>query len=491
MSIRVRLLLSYVAMLLVPLFLMSIAFVVIVIVSIGDIKPLFKLEIGHQNPFAAIINQEADVAADIRLRHRTDPDSLLDDKLIHDYSERLDAVNMGLVVRKENDILFATPTIGEDALMDLPALGTDEEHFSGGDHYWIVNRKYDVSFSDGARGTIFILANLNFIEWFFTSFLKYIFITLLVIMVVTNGILTYFISRGIIRPLRSLKRAAGEIKEGNLAYAVRPEKRDEIGDLAIAFEEMRQRLKQSVDLQLQYEENRKMLISNISHDLKTPVTSIKGYVEGIMDGVTDTPEKMDRYVKTIYAKAVQMDRLIDELSLFSKLDMGRLLFHFEQIDLAAFVQDCVDEQLVDVEKRGMTLGLSIELVPESLPACITADRDKLKRVFVNVIENAVKYMDKDAGWIRLSVRDAGDAYAVDIADNGQGISAEALPYIFDRFYRADPARNPNTGGSGLGLAIAHQIIEEHHGTITAASKLGIGTTITITLNKHQREDKAE
>jgi signal transduction histidine kinase len=489
MSIRVRLLLSYVAMLLIPLFLMSIAFIVIVIVSIGDIKPLFKLEIGDRNPFAAIINQEADVAADIRVRLRSEPDSLLNEKLIVDYSERLEAINMGLVVRKENAILYATPTIDEIALRDLPALDTDEEHFNGGSHYWIVNRRYNVTLSDGARGDIFILANLNFIEWFFTSFMKYIFITLLVIMVVTNGILTYFISRGIIRPLRSLRRAAGEIKEGNLAYEVRPEKRDEIGDLAIAFEEMRQRLKQSVDQQLQYEENRKTLISNISHDLKTPVTSIKGYVEGIMDGVTDTPEKMDRYVKTIYAKAVQMDRLIDELSLFSKLDMGRLLFHYERIDLAAFVQDCVDEQLMDVEKKGMTLALSIELKPESLPAVISADRDKLKRVFMNIIENAVKYMDKDAGWIRLRVMDAGDAYAVDIEDNGQGIPAEALPYIFDRFYRADPARNPNTGGSGLGLAIAQQIIEEHHGSITAASKLGSGTTITIKLKKQQREDK--
>jgi len=485
MSIRLRLLLSYVAMLLVPLFLLSIAFVVIVIASIGELRPLFSLELGRdQNPIAAIINQEADVAADIRHRHRTNPDSLLEESLIRDYSDRLAAVNMGLVVRQDDAILFATPTISELAVRSLPAYGMDEhDMMEAGDEYWIVNRMYDVTFSDGSKGNLFILANLNFLEWFFRSFLKHIFIALLVVLVLTNGVLTYFISRGIIRPLRSLQRAAGEIKEGNLAYAVRPEKRDEIGELAIAFEEMRQRLKLSVDRQLQYEENRKMLISNISHDLKTPVTSIKGYVEGIMDGVTDSPEMMDRYVKTIYAKAVQMDRLIDELSLFSKLDMGRLPFHYETIDLVAFVQDCVDEQLMDVEKQGMALEWSVELGPESLPAHVTADRDKLKRVFTNIIENAVKYMDKENGWIRLRVREASDAYAVDIEDNGQGISAEALPYIFDRFYRADPARNPNTGGSGLGLAIAQHIIEEHHGTITAASELGAGTRITVTLRK--------
>ena len=112
-------------------------------------------------------------------------------------------------------------------------------------------------------------------------------------------------------------------------------------------------------MQLQYEDNRKDLISNISHDLKTPVAAIRGYVEGIMDGVTDSPEMLDRYVKTIHSKTIQMDHLIDELFLFSKLDLKRLPFHFEEVDLDAFLQDCTEELQMDVEKRGVKLIMKL------------------------------------------------------------------------------------------------------------------------------------
>ncbi len=145
------------------------------------------------------------------------------------------------------------------------------------------------------------------------GFFPLLFFSLLVILVVTNSVLTYLVSRSIIRPLNRLKKAAEEIKEGNLDFSVESASRDEIGQLSNAFEEMRHQLKVSIERQLRFEENRKELISNISHDLKTPITAIKGYVEGIQDGVADTPDKMDKYVRTIYAKADSMDHMIDEL----------------------------------------------------------------------------------------------------------------------------------------------------------------------------------
>jgi signal transduction histidine kinase len=298
--------------------------------------------------------------------------------------------------------------------------------------------------------------------------------------VLTNGLLTYFVSRSIVRPLKALKRAAEQIKEGNLDYVVKSSSKDEIGELFIAFEQMRGKLKHSVDLQFQYEENRKELISNISHDLKTPVTSIKGYVEGILDGVTDTPDKLDKYIKTIYAKATDMDRLIDELFLFSKLDLHNVPFHFEKIDLVRFLQDCTEELHFDMDKKGISLILDM---PMDVSLQIAGDREKLKRVVLNVLENAVKYMDQPQGLISIQLAEQEDWVLVIIKDNGHGISEDALPHIFERFYRADPSRNSNSGGSGLGLAIVKQIIEGHGGEIRAASEIGIGTSIFFTLKK--------
>ncbi|NBD24690.1 sensor histidine kinase [Paenibacillus glycinis] len=486
MSIRIRLLLSYLAMLIVPLALLGISVVVIGFAVFGDLRSVFPLDTNNKNIVAAILTEEADIAADIRLRISGNPDSLRDETLMQAYSDRLGKLNMGLVARIGGREAFASPKFqGTDIAAELPAYGAVQEHrrdmAAGHKRDWILTRQYDIAFADGSKGSYYILMNLDFVGFLFAKFFKLFFIVLLVVLVVINGILTYFVSRSIIRPLRALKRAAGEIKEGNLSYRVTPESRDEIGQLAAAFEEMRLRLQDSVGVQLQYEDNRKNLISNISHDLKTPVTAIKGYVEGIMDGVTDTPEKLDRYLQTIHAKTVQLDRMIDELFMFSKLDLKRLPFHFEAVELRSFLQDCTDELQMDVEKRGMKLIYETSGPLE--PAPVTADRDKLKRVLVNVIENAVKYMDKEDGRIWIGLNDEDNAYRIVIKDNGPGIPADALPHIFDRFYRADPARNANTGGSGLGLAIAAHIVEEHGGTIKAASEPGIGTVIMISMKK--------
>ncbi|MFE5321949.1 ATP-binding protein [Paenibacillus sp. NPDC056579] len=492
MSIRIRLLLSYIAMLLVPVILFGIAVMIISVALLGDVKSIYKPDGSERNTIAAVIEQEADVSAEIRVRSLNSPDSLLESKVQELLDTQLTAIRMALIVRKEGQIVYASPSIDEPELLEaLPAFG------SGGDFHeekmknrgpwndrqahWFITKQNDMLFTDGSKGSAFIAMDMNPLGRFAHRYFSVFLITLLAILVLTNGLLTYFVSRSIIRPLRSLQKAADQIKEGNLDFVVKPESKDEIGELASSFEQMRSRLKQSVQLQLQYEENRKELISNISHDLKTPVTAIKGYVEGIIDGVTNTPEKLDKYVKTIYNKSVQMDRLIDELFLFSKLDLNSQPFHFEQVDLIAFLQDCTDELHMDIEKQGVSF--QFEPQPGVTEAWVAADRDKLKRVLVNIMENAMKYMDKEQGFIRMRMKDEGAAYAIEIEDNGQGIDAEALPHIFDRFYRADRSRNRNTGGSGLGLAIAKQIIEEHEGGITAASEPGGGTVITIRLKK--------
>ncbi|WP_127531670.1 sensor histidine kinase [Paenibacillus kobensis] len=487
MSIRIRLLLSYLVMLIVPLVLLSIAAIILLFTVLGDLSSVFTLDTTNKNPVAAVIGEEADIAADIRDRIDHNPESLLDGTLQQSYDNRLNKINMGLVVRMDDQIHYTSRNLQEtkvaahlppyeDSVVSEPKTMIVDL----GDNDWVLDRQYNFELN-GAKGSYYLLFNLDFVGFLLAKFSKMFLITLLIILAVVNGILTYFVSRSIIRPLRKLQRAAEQIKEGNLTAPVVPESKDEIGTLAASFEAMRVRLKESVELQLQYEDNRKSLVSNITHDLKSPVAAIRAYVEGIMDGVASTPEMLDQYVKTIHRKAVHMDRLIDELFLFSKLDLKGLPFHYEQVDLASFLADCAEELQLDVEKQGVKLEYKPAVKQGT--AIVTADRDKLKRVMVNIIENAVKYSDKADGGVWIELKETDERYDIVVKDNGKGISPEALPFIFDRFYRADTSRNVDTGGSGLGLAIARHIVEEHGGTITAASEPGIGTVIMITLRK--------
>jgi histidine kinase len=250
---------------------------------------------------------------------------------------------------------------------------------------------------------------------------------------------------------------------------------------------MRIQLKESHEIQKQYEDNRKELIAHISHDLKTPITSIKGYIEGIRDGVADTPEKKARYIQTIYTKAVDMDHLIDELFLFSKLDLGKIPFDFERIDIKDYLTDYFEELSFDVRKQNVDLHFQFAPLGNYH---VLADREKFKRVLANIINNSLMYMDKDKKELTISMKSTDENVEISIADNGPGIPEESIPFIFNQFYRAERSRNKLTGGSGLGLSIAKMIIEEHNGMIRLESTLTVGTKITIILPHHSCSEEA-
>lgn len=297
-------------------------------------------------------------------------------------------------------------------------------------------------------------------------------------MILTNIVLTYYMSTRIIRPLLALRLAAGRFSEGELDVPIEVEGKDEIGQLGITFEKMRVRLKESILLQMQYEENRKELITNISHDLKTPITAIKGYVDGIMEGIADTREKHDRYMKTIASKADELDKLIDELFLYSKLDMQKVPFRMQPMSVRGLLSDWSDDLGFELEKNGVALMTDFEVGSSVL---VQVDPDSFKRVLGNVIQNSLKYMDKGSPLIRLSARTDNGHVEIAIEDNGSGIPAEAMPHIFEQFYRAEWSRNSRTGGSGLGLAIAKQIMLAHDGDIRAESVEGEGTRVILTI----------
>ncbi|MBP5331391.1 MAG: HAMP domain-containing histidine kinase [Lachnospiraceae bacterium] len=302
--------------------------------------------------------------------------------------------------------------------------------------------------------------------------------SLMGVIVLTAMVLVIWLYRSIIKPLSVLRMATENIREGNLDFTVSGHHDDELGQLCLDFENMRMRLKEQIDARIKYEQDTIDLISNISHDLKTPLTAIKGYTEGILDGVADTEEKRNKYLKTIYTKAADMQSLVDELSVYTKLDSNIIPYNFKNVNVNSFFSDCVDELSLDTEVKNITLSYT-----SNLEDCRTAvaDPEQLRRVINNIIGNSVKYMDKPEGHIEIRSYEDGDFIRLEIEDNAAGISAQDLPHIFERFYRADSSRGTKKGGTGLGLAISRKIIEDHGGTITARSTLGEGTTFIFTI----------
>lgn len=339
-----------------------------------------------------------------------------------------------------------------------------------------------------------ILPTLN-IQWSSTSY-EYIahlpdfknlvvdvMISVILILFFTAAILVIWTYSGIISRLRQLNKAAENIRDGNLDFSIDTKGHDEISELSESFEAMRKRLQMNAQEKLDAEQEHRMLISNIAHDLKTPITAIKGYSEGILDGVADTPEKQERYLKTIYNKANEMNTLINELTLYSNIDTNKIPYNFHKLNVKDYFTDCMEELEMDLENQHMQLTFFNYVDEDTL---LIADPEQLGRVIHNIIGNAIKYMRaEEPSFISMRIKDVGDFIQVEIEDNGKGISNKDLPYIFDRFYRADASRNSAAGGSGIGLSIVKKIIEDHGGKIWATSKENVGTVMYFVLRKYQ------
>jgi len=339
-----------------------------------------------------------------------------------------------------------------------------------------------------------ILPTLN-IQWSSTSY-EYIahlpdfknlvvdvMISVILILFFTAAILVIWTYSGIISRLRQLNKAAENIRDGNLDFSIDTKGHDEISELSESFEAMRKRLQMNAQEKLDAEQEHRMLISNIAHDLKTPITAIKGYSEGILDGVADTPEKQERYLKTIYNKANEMNTLINELTLYSNIDTNKIPYNFHKLNVKDYFTDCMEELEMDLENQHMQLTFFNYVDEDTL---MIADPEQLGRVIHNIIGNAIKYMRaEEPSFISMRIKDVGDFIQVEIEDNGKGISNKDLPYIFDRFYRADASRNSAAGGSGIGLSIVKKIIEDHGGKIWATSKENVGTVMYFVLRKYQ------
>lgn len=415
------------------------------------------------------------------------PEIVLEQNNLEEVNRNLQGKHSFLLVRKNGEIFYSgNKNLDTNLISDLPDY--EESNVSCSNQIYMSTetqkliKQIDFKTAGDDKYSIFIVTSTKGVVPQLKSLVLDVLISIVVILILTSSILTMWIYRGIVTPLQKLRMATTNIKEGNLDFTLIADHDDEIGELCKDFEEMRHRLKVSAEEKIEFDQGNKELISNISHDLKTPITAIKGYVEGIMDGVADSPEKMERYIKTIYNKANDMDRLINELTFYSKIDTDRIPYTFNKINVSRYFEDCIEEVGLDLEAKNIKLSYS-NYVDENVQ--IIADAEQLRRVVNNIIGNSVKYMNKPNGIINIRIQDVGDFIQIEIEDNGKGIAQKDIPLIFDRFYRTDASRNSSQGGSGIGLSIVKKIVEDHGGNIWATSKENIGTVMHIVIRKYQ------
>lgn len=297
-----------------------------------------------------------------------------------------------------------------------------------------------------------------------------------IIITITNAILSSKVSKSLIVPLELLSYGAEQIKEGNLDFDMTYESDDEFAKVCSEFDEMRIRLKDSIEKQLKYEENRKELIVGISHDIRTPLTAIKGYVQGLRDGVAKTPEKQKKYLDTIYAKTNDINSLVESLFIFSKLDTGSFPFNFQKIHISNYVENFYNSVREEFLGKGIEISFQNNCDYNNI---VKLDCKEMNRVFLNILENSVKYKKDDLGLVTIKLYERENRVVIEIADNGKGVSDDELSNLFLSFYRGDSSRTNPSEGSGLGLSISKHIVEAHDGEIMAENMNGLTLKIIL------------
>ena len=493
MKLRSKLIVTFLILILVPVMFTAAAFFLFGHYQMNAVKRLYGVEnVTYEtlsNTTAMLSRITRDAYEAMRETAQTDPDEFEDTGYLDKVNLYLETRYSFLAVRKDGSFIYVGNEEDQTELLEiLPEYGThdaDQDQDMGiyiGGNLQALVRQLDFRFTDEAEGSAFIVTSISSMLPEVESLIMDVVLVLALILIFTSMILTAWIYKSIVTPIHHLQVATKKITDGNLDFEMPAGGEDEIGELCTDFEEMRRRLKETAEEKLEAEKQNKELISNISHDLKTPITAVKGYVEGLMDGVADTPEKQEKYIRTIYNKANDMERLINELTFYSKIDTNRIPYHFDRINVNDYFADCIEELSIELEEQNIELAY-FNYVDESVQ--VIADAEQIKRVINNIVSNSIKYIDKPKGYINIRVKDVGDFIQVEIEDNGKGIATKDLPLIFNRFYRTDASRNSSKGGSGIGLSIVKKIVEDHGGKVWATSKENTGTVMYFVLRKYQ------
>ena len=281
-----------------------------------------------------------------------------------------------------------------------------------------------------------------------------------------------------IRYLGRISDAVQSISQGNLNTEVDVTGDDEFSAMAANLNKMSSDIRKLMDKEREAERTKNELITNVAHDLRTPLTSIIGYLE-LLAGNTQIPQEMQhKYIEIAYSKSRRLEKLIEDLFGFTKLNYGKIAMHIGQIDIVKLLEQLLEEAYPNFEEKNLSYDLQSN-VPAKI---ISADGNLLARLFDNLIGNAIKY-GADGKRVLVKIHGEEDTVTVSVTNFGRVIPADELPLLFNKFYRVEQSRSATTGGTGLGLAIAKEIVDMHGGTIRVASDLN-GTVFTVKLQVH-------
>ena len=303
---------------------------------------------------------------------------------------------------------------------------------------------------------------------------------IIILMLLFSQIFTRQMMGKLLRPMEELTAGAHRIESGDLGTPVHYTGDGAFAAVCNAFNQMQRHLLQEREKNAAYEKARTDLVAGISHDLRTPLTSVKGYLKGMQDGVANTPEKQAQYLQIAYQKACQMEALLQKLFFFSRLETGNLPLNRQRVDLGEFVRCFAAEVRPELAQK--SAKILVRCIFREHP--VELDLEQMTRVLANLTENAIKYAGKAPVEITISVYRAKNREYLFFSDNGNGVSEQQLPHLFDRFWRGDTARGIQEGeGSGLGLYIVKYIVEAHGGTVAAANHNGLQVEISLPCGK--------
>lgn len=387
-----------------------------------------------------------------------------------------------VIIMKDDNIIYNGddfPMIRiKEMLMDISI---------GNNYYEHKGNKYKINFEnfikDDSNYKIISLNEIIDNSYYYRSLSTIVFVVFLITFTIASIIVQRQNMKDIITPITDLTKETEKIKTGELETAIADSGYGEIKELGIAIEQLRIQLKDAIYYQQKVDENRKFLISSISHDLKTPVTAIRGYIDGVLDGIAHTNEKKRYYLSKAMEKTKMVDIMIEDLLLYSKLDLNQMVFERNLVCIERYMESCIEDNLEGFLRENKKIVLENKLSNKSF---VKIDGEKFKRVIQNIVDNAKRSIEMEVGQLKIILRETNSSVIMEFNDNGKGIGKEDLPYIFDRFYRSDTSREAR-GSSGLGLAIAKQIVEGLGGLIWAISEEEQGASIIISLKRFEEE----
>lgn len=413
-------------------------------------------------------------------------------EFVKNFTHPLEEMSTKIYIERNKQMFYATDN--DNTIMDkaqsIVALDKNENtNYFGNNGLVILNR-----ISAGTEDYIVLIVNDDYtvndisqktgikdLTNLFLSRAGALILIVVALFAIAIVIISFITTKTIVNPIKKIARGADEIAKGNLDYEIDYESTNELGQTVRSFNGMRLRLKESIKQQTSAEEERKVLVAGIAHDLRTPLTSARGYAEGILDGIADTPEKQERYVRTIYQSITNTQRILDDLLAVSRLELRGYELNLVDVNVKEFFEDGIFDIRQILGKADFEFEHEFNC---SDSAVIALDVDRFERVISNIVSNSIKYARENIkGKISMILNEYERTIIIEIRDNGIGVDSQSLPKIFDTMYRADPARTKVADGSGLGLAVCKQIVTLHGGSIWASSRDGEGLSIFISLPK--------